>query len=551
MKARRKYVPLDHSANPGALADSFSLKPTAGAFTAGDRQSRELASWRPKLQSADADMLDNKEVAEARTIDLVRNNGIASGAVQSRKDRVVGAKFRLILAPDYRTLGLDRAMLREWARLIEGEYSAWADDPSCFADAQRKRTVTEILRDSEATRFMQGESFLTREWRFMPFNESPYGTCFAMVEPERVSNPMLADAEKIRAGIEFDSYGAATAFHIRTRHPEDFSRSTLGGDIDPNQWQRITKYNRFGWLQVIHNFEQQRSSQTRGFSSFASVVKRLKMLDRQENIQLELSIIAASLAIVIESQFGPNSAHEALGASGIGQLAEYVGAQSSFKKNSPVLFDGVKIPHLFPGEKLNVSRAEPPGDQFAAFQEAMLRHTARGLNTSYESLSGDYSKTSYSSARAAMAESWASVLASREFGPARNATHIFRLWLREGIVRGLLPLPPGVKLEDFLGRMGLFSRCGWLGAGRIPIDELKNARANKLQLETNQTTLASIAADAGMDWEEMLEQRAEEMNMAKELGVDPVINAANAAANSDGEMDNPDNGETQGDSQTS
>lgn len=531
MKAKRKYVPLDHSTKPGALASSFALTPTAGPFTAGDRQSRELASWRPRLQSADADMLDNKEVAEARTIDLVRNNGIASGAVQSRKDHVVGSKFRLVLSPDYRTLGLDRSMLREWARTIEGEFSAWADDPSCFVDAQRKRTMTEMLRDAEACRFMQGESFLTREWRFMPFNEQPYGTCFALHEPERVSTPPIADLKKIRAGIEIDSFGAATAYHFRTRHPDDFSESTAGGDLDPNQWQRISKYNRFGWLQVIHKFEQQRANQTRGFSTFASVVKRLKMLDRQENVQLELSIIAASLAIVIESQFGPNSAMEALGSSGIGQIAEFVGAQAAFKKNSPVLFDGVKIPHLFPGEKLNVSRAEPPGDQFAVFQEAMLRHTARGLNTSYESLSGDFSKTSYSSARAAMAESWHAVLSSREFGPSRNATQMFRLWLKEGIVRGLLPLPGGVELQEFLSRMGVFARCAWLGSGRIPIDELKSARSNKIQLDNNQTTLALIAADAGIDWEEILQQRAEELDLAKKLGVDPVINAANANAN--------------------
>jgi lambda family phage portal protein len=506
----------------------------AAAFTAGDRQSRELASWRPRLQSADADMLDEKEVAEARTVDLVRNNGIASGAVQSRKDRVVGNKFRLVLSPDYRTLGLDRTMLREWARTIEGEFAAWAEDPSCFSDAQRKRTFTEMLRDAESSRFMQGESFLSREWRFMPFNESQYGTCFMLVEPERVSNPPLVDVQKVRAGVELDSWGAPLAYHVRTRHPEDYSSATMGDALDPADWQRITKYNRFGWLQLIHNFEQQRANQTRGFSSFASVAKRLKMLDRQENVQLELSIIAASLAIVIESQFGPNSAMEALGSSGLAQVAEYVGAQAAFKKNSPVLFDGVKIPHLFPGEKLNVSRAEPPGDQFSAFQEAMLRHTARGLNTSYEALSGDYSKTSYSSARAAMAESWGAVLSMREFGPSRNATQMFRLWLREGVVRGLLPLPGGVDLQQFLQRMPLFGRCGWLGAGRVAIDELKSAKANELQLNTNQTTLAALAADAGLDWEELLEQRAEEQRMAAELGVSAPQTQQGAADNIDG-----------------
>lgn len=508
-------------------------KPTAAAFTAGDRQSRELASWRPRLQSADNDMLDEKETVEARALDLVRNNGIAAGAVASRKDRIVGSKFRLVLRPDYRALGIDRDALRDWARVVEGEFNAWANDPMCAVDAQRKRTFTELLRDAEASRFIHGESFLSREWRFMPFSGTQYATCFMLIEPERVCSPPDALDSKIRAGIELDSWGAPVAYHIRTRHPNDL---LVPIEDVPVTWQRVTKLNRFGWLQLIHTFEQDRPNQTRGFSRFAAITKRLKMLDRHENVALELSIIAASLAIVIESQFGPG-ATEALGASPMSALGEYVGAQAEFKSGSPVLFDGVKIPHLFPGEKLNISRAEPPGEQFAAFEESMLRHAARGLNMSYEALSGDYSKTNYSSARAAMAECWQAVLSAREFGPSKEATLMFRLWLREGIVRGLLPLPVGVSSDEFLRREPMFARCQWIGAGRLPVDELKAAKANELSLSINTTTLATVAADSGEDWEELLEQRAEEKALMDELGLESEKTTATTGVYEDATSD--------------
>jgi lambda family phage portal protein len=288
------------------------------------------------------------------------------------------------------------------------------------------------------------------------------------------------------------------------------------------EWQRVTKYNRFGWLQMIHVFDQQRANQSRGFSKFAAIVQRLKMMDRHENVTLELSIIASALAVVIESEFGQQSAFEAIGASPMQSLFEYSQAQNEFRKESPLLFDGVRIPSLLPGEKLNVSRAEPPGAQFAAFQESMLRHVARGLNVSYEQVSGDYSKTSYSSARAALAEAWGSVLSARESGPVRIANQIFRLWLDEAIIRGLIPLPAGIDLAAYQNNKALLTRCTWIGAGRMPIDELKSAKANELMLATNQTTLAAIAADSGQDYEELLEQRAEEKRMAEELGlVDP------------------------------
>jgi capsid protein len=48
---------------------------------------------------------------------------------------------------------------------------------------------------------------------------------------------------------------------------------------------------------------------------------------------------------------------------------------------------------------------------------------------------------------------------------------------------------------------------------------LKSAKANELMLATNQTTLASIAADSGQDYEELLQQRAEEKRLAEELGL--------------------------------
>jgi lambda family phage portal protein len=500
------------------------MKKMGAAFTSSDRSSRELAGWKPSLQSADSDMLPEKEMTEARAIDLVRNNGYAAGAVQGVKDRVVGHRFKLVLNPEYKAFTVDRQVLRDWARMVEGTFHAWADDPSCSIDAQRKRTFTEMLRDAEATRFIQGEAFISREWRFQPFNQTPYGTCFQLIEPERVCQPNGADVTKIRSGIEFDSYGAATAYHVRTRHPADYQNGFSG----LAEWQRVTKYNRFGWLQMIHVFDQQRANQSRGFSKFAAIVQRLKMMDRHENVTLELSIIASALAVVIESQFGQQSAFEALGASPMQSLFEYSTAQAEFRKESPLLFDGVRIPALLPGEKLNVSRAEPPGDQFAAFQESMLRHVARGLNVSYEQVSGDYSKTSYSSARAALAEAWGSVLSARESGPVKIANQMFRLWLDEAIIRGLIPLPDGIDLTQYQANKALLTRCTWIGAGRMPIDELKAAKANELMLATNQTTLASIAADSGQDYEELLQQRAEEKRMAEELGLmDPATEQAN------------------------
>ena len=72
---------------------------------------RELSSWLPSLGSADTDLLGELPTLVARSRDLVRNNGVASGAIQTLVDNVVGTGLRLSAMPDYKALGRDK----EWA----------------------------------------------------------------------------------------------------------------------------------------------------------------------------------------------------------------------------------------------------------------------------------------------------------------------------------------------------------------------------------------------------------------------------------------------------
>ncbi len=67
----------------------------AAAHQGGDRFQRELLLWRPALRSADADLLPELATLVARTRDLIRNNGLASGAVQTHLDHIIGSGLRL------------------------------------------------------------------------------------------------------------------------------------------------------------------------------------------------------------------------------------------------------------------------------------------------------------------------------------------------------------------------------------------------------------------------------------------------------------------------
>ncbi|ENC8709735.1 phage portal protein, partial [Escherichia coli] len=107
---------------------------------------------------------------------------------------------------------------------------------------------------------------------------------------------------------------------------------------------------------------------------------------------------------------------------------------------------GVKIPHLFPGDDLKLQTAQDSDNGFSALEQALLRYIAAGLGVSYEQLSRDYSKVSYSSARASANESWRYFMGRRKFIAARLATQMFSCWLEEALLRGIIR-PPRARFD--------------------------------------------------------------------------------------------------------
>ncbi|MGH1542355.1 MAG: phage portal protein [Arenicella sp.] len=486
------------------IIDQYGNKIVAdNSFTAGNKMSRELGKWQPWLKSADAEVLPEKELIEGRSHDLARNNGFAHGVVQSQKDTVVGSSYRLSLRPETRVLKIDAEEANNWASEVEAKFHLWADDPECWVDASRKRTFAQIVRDSVSSDMLSGEFMLSREWRPSP---TGFNTCFQVVEPERIRTPSsLTNDERIRAGVRRDKYGSAVSYYVLNKHPREgvFFRLDDG-------FKKVDKYNAYNWLQFIHIFEAQRGGQTRGYSKFSSIIKKMKMLDRQEDVELEASILAATYAMVVTSDFGANSIMEAMGQASDDNdpFTKLLAKKVGYKRDLNLNWDGTKIPHLFPGEQIEMLNSNHPNNNFDGFQNSMLRHMARGLGTSFEQLSGDFSKTTFSSARASMTEAWKYVQSKRKGIASKVATIMFRLWLDEAISRKIVALPDGVK-EYFPNRQAL-TRCDWIGAGKGSIDEQKSAKANAIKLKSGETTLQQVAAEAGLDWQENIAQSARE-----------------------------------------
>jgi lambda family phage portal protein len=479
----------------------------SSAYQAADRAAADLLDWLPRLASADGDILAERGAVVARFRDLARNDAWLSGLLSRESDAVVGAGLRFQSTPDWRALGVSREAAEELATAVETEWRRFSGDALRRADLSQRMTLEEM--DGLLYRHMQtdGEAVLVAHWR--PENGGRYATCFQVVDPDRLSNPWNGpDTRHQRAGIELNEDGVRVAAHFQVTHPAD---GWLGAE--PYRWERVCFTTDWGRPQVVHAFEATRADQTRGLPS-ASVIRACRMLQTYASMEMQAAIINALFAAFVESPFDNDLVGQRLG---MDTLSRYQDMRSTFHQERGYTIGGARIPHLFPGERFNFSAAARPAGGFGPFMNTFLRYMAAGTGQTYMQVSQDWSGTNYSSGRMALLDVVRSVTGKRSrFCGTIKAAQVL-CFLEEAFDRGYLKAPAGAP--DFHDAPEAYARCRWIGPGAGVIDPVKEAQAAQMRLDNLTSTLETECLAQGMDWEEVIEQRAREQDRMSELGV--------------------------------
>ncbi|BAK75397.1 phage portal protein, lambda family [Pseudogulbenkiania sp. NH8B] len=467
--------------------------------------SPQLASWLPVAASADADLLPELGTLVARSRDLTRNNGIATSGIQTLVDNVVGVGLRLSATPDYRALGRTAEWAMQWQRNTERLWREFASSTDCdVARTLNFAGMTELMFRSQIS---DGDSLALPLWLGRP--GARFKTCFQVVESDRLSNPNnQADSRTLRGGIEFNGYGEPLAYNIRKTHPGDY---LMGVASVAGEWERVPARTVWGRLRVVHLHDKERTGQSRGKPIMSAVIQQFKMLDKYAGAELDAAVINAMMAAFIETEMDSEALLELLGGTPEKADAEV----KRRNRGRPKLKSGSIIP-LYPGEKMAPFMPARPAAQFEAFTVAVMRHIAAALGLPYELLLKDFSKTNYSSARAALLEAWRMFRSRREKLATYWAQPCYELWLEEAVNKGLIEAP------DFYQNRAAYCRAKWIGPGRGWVDPVKEAQAAQIRMNAGISTLEAECAEQGLDWEEVLEQRAREQQRMRELGIDPA-----------------------------
>jgi lambda family phage portal protein len=273
------------------------------------------------------------------------------------------------------------------------------------------------------------------------------------------------------------------------------------------------------------------------------------MLSTFSEAELSRQIQSASYAAVIESELDYEKSMGLLGTVGgagfeNGITAATMGHLASvapYYKQAGLSYNGSKVLHLVPGEKLNIVQGQVQGGQFEMFERSFLRLLSAGLNCSYEELSRDFSNVSYAAARQSMASIWMRYYRQRTMTTQKFAMPYVSAWLEEAIKGKHVPMLGRFKPNDqgWIAAKHALCRGDFVSWGKPVIDPVKEYTGKGLALSYGLTTLRDEVAAEGDDWQETLRQRKRETELRASLGlnpqgVDPTLAPGGAKGGPDG-----------------
>lgn len=506
-------------ANFGGGPIGPALSDYEAPYRAQSVHAQDVAAFRPPLRSGDFASTVRRDLTLARIQDLVRNDPHVSSGLDKMSDHIVGAGLRWSAQPDLAVLrpgvaatDADRAAASAFARTMEAEFRRFADDPRRHVDAGRRLDFNGLMRLAVRTYLTQGEAAYAVGRQTAP--EARYVTAVMPVDPDRICNPYgQRDTLTRRLGVEMDGVGAPIGYHVRDAHLGDY-----WAPAEQMAWTYVERQTDWGRPIFVHGYEPLREGDTRGTSPLITLIGKLRMLGRFADNELASATINALFAATVESNMPADEVAEHLKpAANVSSQKLWEAERFERYDNAPVMMGGVRVPVLPQGDTLKMNSAPRQTTAFPAFETAFLQTIAAKLGLAYEQLKMDWSRTNYSSARAALNEVWRGVNRLSKVFVTQIVTPLHLAWADEAFDRGYLVEPEGwLKFWD---APGAYLRGRWIGPPRGYVDPVKEMQASALRVEGLVSTLRDENADQGRDFEETLDQLEAENEMLAARGL--------------------------------
>lgn len=478
------------------------LENAQAAFTGASRDRRSMSSWLTGGGDADTDIRDDLPTLRERSRDLVQNNPLAKGAIETKMINVIGAGLHPRPQIDHELLGLSEEAANAWERNTRREFALWADSLDCALD--RGANFVDCQRLAYTSTCTNGDSLTSMPYRDRP--GSPYGLRLQVIEADRLSNPdMRADTDTLVMGVEKDGDGAPLRYHVASRHPGN----RIGTNV--RTWTSLPAYGSDGLLQVLMLKRGDRPMQTRGVPDLAAVIEPFKQLGRYTDAELMAAVVSGMFTVFVRDTTGADPS--------LDQFQGNAAASTSARADGSIEMGNGAVIGLGAGQDVSFANPGRPAAGFDPFVTAILRQIGVGLGLPYELLVKQFT-TSYTAARAALLQAWSLFKVERQWFAAHFCQPIYVRWLHEAVLLGRVSAPGFMDGDPAI--RAAWSRVTWIGDPPPILDEAKavGAAAERVA-EGFSTRDAETLALTGGDFEADHRQRVSEAAMMAAIAPAP------------------------------
>lgn len=475
------------------------------AYEAGE-VNRFNDGWLPVNTDTENTDKTQRDLIKARARYLEDNSDIAGAAIGGIVRNVVGTGIK----PQART-GND-----ELNKQIENLWQEWTRADNC--DVTGQQTFEELQALLLRRKIVDGEILIKKTVS----KKGKFPLKLQVIKSDLLSQYMITAPKTgnvIRSGVELDDHLKPLAYWIDKKSPDGFIQ------YDPD---------RIPAREIIHLWTRKQPDQIRGISDLAPIIKRLK--DTQDYLDAETvaARIAACFSVFITTSTGTPGT--------VGRIGNNRDPEG---KKLQSIRPGM-IKYLAPGEEVqtaNPSRGMANARDYISIQE---RLAGAGLGLSYELMSRDFNKASFSSARQGMLEDRKTFEPMQNYLAAHLCAPIYREWMDLCVMAGLLNIP------DYAQNREKYQQCEWVTPGWAWIDPSKEVQADINALQNAGKTLSQWCAERGYDWREQLEQMALEKQTAESMGLKLAIHTpitVQAAQSNHVDNENDDDGGKENDNE--
>ena len=419
---------LDQFGHP--LPPVSTSRMTARASRDAGAYRGSISGWRgPQVHSPEGESRE-RDVMQRRAADLAANDWAAHSAVEAISGNAIGTGLVPKASIPADMLGISSESARELGKRMEWAFALWTSEADVrgqchFADLQNLGIRTMLsLGEMLHLAVMLNEKERERQNRAFSF-------ALQTLSPARLMTPSDQQGEPlIRDGVRLSEYGRPEGYWLATpkASPQSSFVSVERSALLAADFTYVPA--RVGHRPgVFHLFRHETDEQVRGVSAFSKGIELFRNLSDAISYELFAQVIAASFPVFVALENG-----------GV-QLPDYVteGREGDGERRERQLVQDLSPGQFLYGnenEKPYVLESKRPSANFSAFVEIVLRATAASVGIPYESLTKDFSKTNYSSARAALNEAWKLYSFYRNWFGRLYCQPVYEMVIEEAFLRG-------------------------------------------------------------------------------------------------------------------